>query len=182
MDTFSVCGLEGVSREYSANDIRFYNAAGTAVACVDLYHGVSQTCDVAAIVGCHAPNLNSAVPLIRLATTASRHGLFNLVSIQGCTGNGGIRLLEVNIAKSTDYVRALTINGNSHTSGASANAITLANATSAVVPQVNIVGNTLLNTSFAKCVINFSDTAASGKWNGVVENNTASVANKPNNA
>ncbi len=181
VDTFSVCGLEGVSREYSANDIRFYNAAGTAVACVDLYHGASQVCDAAVIVGCHAPNLNSAVPLIRLATTASRHGLFNLVSIQGCTGNGGIRLLEVNIAKSTDYVRALTINGNSHTSGASANAITLANATSAVVPQVNIVGNTLLNTSFAKCVINFSDTAASGKWNGVVENNTASVANKPNN-
>lgn len=181
VDTFTVCGLEGVSREYSADDIRFFNVAASAVACVDLYHGASQTCELAAITNCKAPGLNAAVPMIRLATTPTRHAQFNLLQISGCSGTGGLRLLDISIGKSTDYIRALTVNGNVHTSGASANGMTLANSASAVVPQINVLGNTLLNSAFAKAVINFVDTAGSGKWNGVVENNTASVTNKPNN-
>ncbi len=181
VDTFTTAGIEGVARESVYQGITFLNAANTAVACVDLYHGDSQTCDLAKVHNCTAPGLDAAVPFVRIASTASRYAMFRTVSLVGNDVTGGLRMLDVSITQATHYLRALIVSSNTNNGGASANAMTLSNPTSAVVPQVVITGNLLLTAAFAKAVINFADTAVSGKWNGVVSNNMATVTNTPNN-
>lgn len=181
IDTFEVAGIEGMSREMSIKNVDFYNAGSSAVGCIDLWHDAGQTCESLSIVGCTAPGLPSAVNFIRAVSTAIRMFKVGTLHIAANSAKGGARFLDLALTQASDYLRVLNISANTHDGSASATSVGLSNAGPSLVPQVCITGNNLLTSAYAKANIAFTETAASAKWNGVVENNMAGVTNKPNN-
>lgn len=181
IDTFEVAGIEGVSREMAIKNVEFYNAGASAVGCIDLWHDAGQTCESLSVVGCSAPGLPSAVSFIRAVSTATRMLKVGTLHIAANSAKGGARFLDLALTQASDYLRVLNISANTHDGSASATSVGLSNAGPSLVPQVCITGNNLLTSAYAKANIAFAETAASAKWNGVVENNMAGVTNKPNN-
>lgn len=181
IDTFEVAGIEGVSREMAIKNVEFYNAGASAVGCIDLWHDAGQTCESLSVVGCSAPGLPSAVSFIRAVSTATRMLKVGTLHIAANSAKGGARFLDLALTQASDYLRVLNISANTHDGSASATSVGLSNAGPSLVPQVCITGNNLLTSAYAKANITFAETAASAKWNGVVENNMAGVTNKPNN-
>lgn len=181
IDTFVVAGIEGVSREMSLSGLKFYNAGASAVACIDLWHTAGQTVDQLCINDCESGALPTGVNFIRAVTTSDRLLKIRSFSVKGCTAIAGARFLDLALTQASDYLRSLTLSGNTHDGSATATSVGLSNAGPALAPQVCITGNNLLTSVYAKANIAFAETAASSKWNGVVENNMAGVTNKPNN-
>lgn len=101
--------------------------------------------------------------------------------ISGCTFKGGARLLDLAMTQTDDYIRTLNVFGNTHNGASRGTSVGLGNSAATGNTQVSIIGNMFLGTSLAKAAVNFVETAASGRWNGVVENNMATINNKPNN-
>lgn len=181
VDTFDVAGIEGVSREMSIRGVEFFNVSSSAVACIDLHHEPGQTCDFVSISNCSTGNVPSGVNFIRATSTTTRRLKIGDVMISGCTFKGGARLLDLAMTQTDDYVRTLNVFGNTHNGAASGTSVGLGNSAITGNTQVSIIGNMLLGASLSKVAINFVETAASGRWNGVVENNMATINNKPNN-
>lgn len=106
----------------------------------------------------------------------------NTLEIEGNNFPGGNQFLVLNPQNSTDYVNLFRLQDNISVGTNNANSILLTNSASSVNTQVIVTGNTVVTSSYtAKQNLYFNNSAASGKWNGVVANNMATVVNTPNN-
>lgn len=105
---------------------------------------------------------------------------YDQVSFTGNRGRSGARPLNINLAQASARVNSLSAQNNNWFDSNNSDAFSLSNA-SGVNVQVNMIGNSLLSTSNSKKDIRFNETAASGRWNGIVANNMAGVINTPNN-
>lgn len=180
IDTFATNGVTGCAQVMSLDGIHFRNAA-SASNCIRLFNGNSLPAKTCSIVNCDTDTLPTNVNFINGATTGSTGIKFDLLNIDNNSVHGGSRFIVLTLNNAADYVRALKMSNNNSFDAAGADPFRLSNASSSVNTQVMIVGNTALTAAGAKQDINFIENAASGKWNGVVENNLADITQKPNN-
>lgn len=103
---------------------------------------------------------------------------YEMIAIRDASVSGGAALANIGLSSVSSYVRTLLISDNS--CRALQTGIILNSASSTPV-ELNICGNLLLDASDNKVPIDFFQVAASGRWNGVVENNMSGINNKPNN-
>ena len=124
--------------------------------------------------------IGAAEAFLRVVGISGGSVKYNQIVFDGNTGRGGDRALYVYMAQSTDYINNLTAHNNSWFNTSILDAFYLSNL-SDIDTQVAMTGNLLMAANNTKKSIKFEESAASGKWNGVVENNMADIVNKPNN-
>jgi hypothetical protein len=106
---------------------------------------------------------------------------YNQVEFSGNMGSEGSRALDISTLTNSDHIHSLIANANTWFGGSDADSFKFDNANTTDHVQVSACANILLSSSKTKQNINFVQTAGSGAFNGVVENNMATVLNKPNN-
>lgn len=133
------------------------------------------------IVGGHAYNIGASARWVKLESSASKLIQYEYVQLGMSVINGGGRYIDIALGSSSSRIKTLEIIGVLATGAASASGFNL-DSSSDTTTQVMIANNSLYASNLSsKQTISFIQTAASGKWNGVVENNMAVISNKPNN-
>lgn len=181
VDTFTTCGIEGVAKEHSIKSVEFYNPGSSAEACINVFQRAGQTCNFVSITNCSAEGLSSSTPFVACLPTSTRLFTVGDLILVGNNVRGGSRLLNLAMSQAGNSLASLQISSNTHNGSATTTSIGISNSTGSGVTQVAIVSNILLTSALAKANINFVEAAATGRFNGVVENNTSGVVNKPNN-